>query len=186
MVFFVKGHLNQTNRALCSHKNGLIILHKDKSPFSLESKAGWPSSRDAVDGIPVADTRPPVAFKSLSNSKIQLFYHFKCWLAKVKVDLIVLILLFIHINFEIFFFLNFPLFIELKFYLGHFLSSSPYLIYYVGTHNDKNLFPLTYLQQPKIALHHSISITIITMEKLEEKEKTGFTHTKKSKWILEK
>lgn len=85
-----------------------------------------------------------------------------------------------------FFFLNFPLFIELKFYLGHFLSSSPYLIYYVGTHNDKNLFPLTYLQQPKIALHHSISITIITMEKLKEKEKTGLTHTKKSKWIVEK
>lgn len=57
-----------------------------------------------MDGIPVADTRPPVVFKSLSNSKIQLFYHFKCWLAKVKADLIVLILLFIHINFEIVFF----------------------------------------------------------------------------------
>lgn len=57
-----------------------------------------------MDGIPVADTRPPVAFKSLSNSEIQLFYNFKCWLAKVKVDLIVLILLFIQINFEIVFF----------------------------------------------------------------------------------
>ena len=45
--------------------------------------------------IPVAGTGPPLAFKSLSNSKILLFY-FKCWLAKVKADFTVLIPLFIH------------------------------------------------------------------------------------------
>ena len=118
MVFFVKGHLNWTNRAVCSHENCLIILHKDKSPFSLESKAGWPSGGDAVDGIPAADTRPPVAVNSLSNSKIQLFYHFKCWLAKVTADLIVLILLFIHITFEIGFFSYLSSFYWVKILLG--------------------------------------------------------------------
>ena len=49
--------------------------------------------------IPVAGTGPPLAFKSLSNSKILLFYHFKCWLAKVKADFTVLIPLFIHNQF---------------------------------------------------------------------------------------
>lgn len=62
----------------------------------------------------------PWVYQSLSNSKIQSFYHFKCWHAKVKAILMAVILfLFIRLSFEICFFtLALPPFYRVKIPLG--------------------------------------------------------------------